>query len=220
VPKPELHCTLEVREGVVWICLQGALRASGGAELTALIRARRGAKRLYPAVADLSGLEVADALGVEALRRELSRFAHASVVLPPPWVQACMLVRAHLAGFHLVERSKDLDTSSGAERRRHPRIVPRFPATIDLGGGRRLTAVTEDVSRGGARFSGVRNGRVLGAAELSTLVGQSIWITIAFLRMRSVRAQVVRVSGRPLGLGVAFQCLGPDPLRRIAAPEP
>ena len=77
--------------------------------LVALIRSRRAAGRAYPAVADLSGLEVADVLGVAGLRRVLSRFAQASVVLPPPWTQACMMVRTHLADFRLVERPSDLD---------------------------------------------------------------------------------------------------------------
>ena len=106
---PELQCTLEVRNRVVWLILRGALRASGGMALVALIRSRRAVGRAYPAVADLSGLEVADVLGVAGLRRVLSRFAQASVVLPPPWTQACMMVRTHLADFRLVERPSDLD---------------------------------------------------------------------------------------------------------------
>jgi ABC-type transporter Mla MlaB component len=109
VSTPELRCALEVRDGVVWISLQGALRASGRTALTALVRARRVANRSYPTVVDLSGLEVADALGVAALRRVLRRFVRASVVLPPPWTQARTIVHAHLAGFHVVERSSDLD---------------------------------------------------------------------------------------------------------------
>jgi hypothetical protein len=109
VSTPELQCALEVRDGVVWISLHGALRASGRTALTAFVRARRIANWSYPTVIDLSGLEVADALGLAALRRVLRRFARASVVLPPPWTQACTIVRAHLAGFHLVERSSDLD---------------------------------------------------------------------------------------------------------------
>jgi hypothetical protein len=106
---PELQCTLEVRNEVVWISLQGALRASGGAALLTLVRGRRAGKRSYPAIADLTGLEVADGLGIAALRRVLRRFARASVVLPLPWTQACTIVHAHLADLHLVERSSDLD---------------------------------------------------------------------------------------------------------------
>jgi hypothetical protein len=109
VSTPGLRCALEVRDGFVWISLHGALRASGRTALTALIRARRVANRLYPTVIDLSGLEVADALSVAALRRVLRHFTRAIVVLPPPWTQACTIVRAHLAGFHVVERSSDLD---------------------------------------------------------------------------------------------------------------
>jgi len=109
VSTPELRCALEVRDGVVWISLQGALRASGRTALTALVHAHWIANRSYPIAVDLSGLEVADALGVAALRRLLRHFARASVVLPPPWTQACTIVHAHLAGVHVVERPSDLD---------------------------------------------------------------------------------------------------------------
>jgi anti-anti-sigma regulatory factor len=109
VSTPELECTLEVHDGVVWLRLQGALRASGGAALAALVRGHRAAKRAYPVVADLTGLEVADTVGITALRQVLRRFAQASVVLPPPWTQACTIVRTHLADFHLVDQSNDLD---------------------------------------------------------------------------------------------------------------
>jgi hypothetical protein len=52
---------------------------------------------------------VADTVGITALRQVLRRFAQASVVLPPPWTQACTIVRTHLADFHLVDQSNDLD---------------------------------------------------------------------------------------------------------------
>jgi hypothetical protein len=109
VSTPELQYALEVRDEVVWVSLHGALRAAGRTALAALARARRVLNRSHPTVVDLSGLEVADALGVAALCRVLRRFAPASVVLPPPWTQACTIVRAHLAGFHVVERASDLD---------------------------------------------------------------------------------------------------------------
>jgi anti-anti-sigma regulatory factor len=109
VSTPELQCTLDVHDGVVWLRLQGALRASGGAALAALVRGRRTAKRAYPIVADLTGLEVADTVGIAALGQVLRRFAQASAVLPPPWTQARTIVHTHLADFHLVEQSDDVD---------------------------------------------------------------------------------------------------------------
>jgi len=216
---PELQGTLEITEGMVRIRLLGALRAAAAAGLEELMRARDDLPASYPVVADLSGLEVADDLGLEALGQFLSRFVEASVVLPPPWTQACRVVHAHLTGPRLLERLSELERPAGAERRRHRRVVPRFLATLDLGNGRVLDAVAADLSRGGARFAEVRNSRVLNAAELEALVGRPLHITIADLGVRHTSARVVHLYGRPLGLGVTFRRLGPGPLRRIACFE-
>lgn len=219
MPKPELHCALEVREGVVRISLRGALRASGAAALAEFSRACADIDPSHPAVADLSGLEVADALGVEALREVLSHFTRASAVVPPPWTQACAAVHAYLAGIHLFERLPDLAMVYVAERRHHLRIVPRFTAMLDLEGGHLLHATTEDVSQGGARFSEVRDGVPLDGADLDALIGDPIRVTIARLGVRNTLARVVRTCQRPLGMGVAFRRQRPGALRRIENPE-
>ncbi len=221
MPRPEFDCTLEVRKGVVFVTLRGALRASEAGKLAELARAGGEALGSQPVVADLSGLEVADALGVAALQELLSRFTRASAVLPPPWAQAAHLVRTNLHGVELVERLSDLARPYGAERRRHPRVAARNPAELDLGEGRLLQAVvTRDISRGGARLAEVREERALGATELQALVPDRVRIAIEELDVTNTPARIVHASIGSLALGVAFLSPPRLPLRRLAQLQP
>ena len=198
----ELLCEVEVRHGVVWIVLRGALRASAAGLLAAGARdCDRGAAG-SSAIADLSGLEVADALGVEALERALSAFSDVSIISPPPWTQACSFVHAYLAGVRLVERPGEIDRE---DRRRFTRTPTQLPALLDFLDERPLRGVTVDLSRGGACVSAVANGATLDARGLKALVGAKVRLTIEGVGVRDTPAQVVRVCADPLGLGIAFQ---------------
>jgi hypothetical protein len=112
VARTRLQCKVELKDGLLVVVLKGALVASDLAALEKVSRARDRNSSVHKVLADLTALDRADSIGVEALRKQLGRFRSASALLPAPWALASHLVRAHL-GEHvlLAERMSDLSSA-------------------------------------------------------------------------------------------------------------
>jgi hypothetical protein len=156
-------------------------------------------------IADLSAVEVADALGLDALQRELVMFRSAGVVAPPSWVPVSRMVRARLGQLRVVERLRDL---FGDEQRQYERSSMRLPAKLYLVDHRAARLVTKDVSRGGARLVLAQPGRLV------PLASKTVRVDIPQLHVRNVAARVVHENAAAQELGVAF--LSPLPARRLS----
>jgi hypothetical protein len=190
--------------GVARVALSGALFGALPTELDAFLLTVPDAGHL---LIDLVGIDRTDTPGVDTLRGALGRFARVHVTLPGQWIPAAHLLRA---GLEDVARFIDCSpTAGGRERRRYVRRNTRVEVVLALSSGRRVRAMTRNVSSGGLLLTVARAPRsgvhgVKTASLLSPETGLQVDLPALGLHQRS--AHVVGGDGRALRLAFDEPC--------------